>query len=59
MMHLGSRANCCVTQTTGYKPFPSLLSRLCLWSKRSDRDSNLELLLSKNQVPPAQGVLMA
>lgn len=46
MMHFGSRATCCITQTTGYEPFPSLFSRLCLWSKHSDRDSNLELQLS-------------
>lgn len=47
MMHFGSWANCSIT--TGYEPFPTLFSRLCFWSKRSDRDSNLELPLKKEK----------
>lgn len=46
-MHFGSWANCSIT--TGYEPFPTLFSRLCFWSKRSDRDGNLELPLKKEK----------
>lgn len=58
MMRCAPWANQCRSQTTGYEPCPSLFFQQCLWSKPSDQDSNLQLLLSK-QVPVAQGTLMA
>lgn len=50
-MHFGSWANCSIT--TGYKPFFSLFSRLCFWSKHSDQESNLELSLKKKKKSPS------
>lgn len=42
-MRFAPRANQCMSQTTGYEPCPALLSQHCLWSKRSDWDSNLRI----------------